>query len=55
MDLHHAREHRPAAARLLEFILLDRKDEWLAARLADLDSGYVDGIVAAAASTPSPA
>jgi hypothetical protein len=31
--------------RCLEFILLDHKDEWLAARVEDLDYGYVDGIV----------
>ena len=28
-------------------MLLDRKEEWLAARLDDLDYGYIDGIVAA--------
>ena len=33
-------------------MLLDRKDEWLAARLEDLDYGYIDGIVAAARKFP---
>jgi hypothetical protein len=31
VDLFHAREHLHDLARLLEFMLLDRKDEWLAA------------------------
>ena len=48
VDLFHAREHLNSLARSLEFMLLDRKDEWLAARLEDLDYGYIDGIVAAA-------
>jgi hypothetical protein len=33
-------------------MLLDRKDEWLAARLEDPDYGYIEGIVAAARNTP---
>ena len=49
VDLYHAREHLCDLARLLEFMLLDRKDEWLAARLQDLDYGDIDGIEAAAA------
>jgi hypothetical protein len=48
VDLYHAREHLHDLARLLEFVLLDRKEEWLAARLEDLDYGYIDGIRAAA-------
>jgi len=48
VDLYHAREHLHDLARLLEFMLLDRKDEWLAARLQDLDYGDIDGICAAA-------
>jgi hypothetical protein len=47
VDLFHAREHLHDLARKLEFMLLDRKDEWLAARLEDLDYGYIDGITAA--------
>jgi hypothetical protein len=47
VDLFHAREHLHDLARRLEFMLLDRRDEWLAARLEDLDYGYIDGIVTA--------
>ena len=52
VDLFHAREHLHDLARKLEFMLLDRKDEWLAARLEDLDYGYIDGITAAARQYP---
>jgi hypothetical protein len=48
VDLYHAREHLHDLARLLEFMLGDRKDTWLAARLEDLDYGDIDGICAAA-------
>jgi hypothetical protein len=48
VDLFHAREHLHDLARLLEFMLGDRKDQWLAARLADLDYGDIDGICTAA-------
>ncbi|MGH8296612.1 MAG: ISKra4 family transposase [Steroidobacteraceae bacterium] len=52
VDLFHAREHLHSLARSLEFMLLDRKDEWLAARLEDLDYGYIDGIEAAVREYP---
>jgi hypothetical protein len=52
VDLYHAREHLHDLARSLEFMLGDRKDEWLAARLDDLDYGYIDGITAAARAYP---
>jgi hypothetical protein len=52
IDLFHAREHLHDLARKLEFMLLDRKDEWLAARLEDLDYGYIDGICSAARAYP---
>jgi hypothetical protein len=52
VDLFHAREHLHDLARLLEFMLGDRKEEWLAARLEDLDYGYIDGICAAARAYP---
>ena len=52
MDLFHAREHLHDLARRLEFMLRDRKDEWLTARLEDLDYGYIDGIVAATREYP---
>ena len=48
VDLFHAREHLHDLARKLEFMLLDRKNEWLAARLEDLDYGDIDGICKAA-------
>jgi hypothetical protein len=44
VDLYHAREHLHSLTRSLEFMLLDRKDEWLAARMEDLDYGHIDGI-----------
>jgi hypothetical protein len=47
VDLYHAREHLHSLTRSLEFMLGDRKEEWLAARLADLDYGDIDGISAA--------
>jgi hypothetical protein len=48
VDLFHAHEHIHDLTRRLEFMLGDRKDEWLAARLEDLDYGDIDGICAAA-------
>jgi hypothetical protein len=48
VDLFHAREHLHDLARSLEFMLGDRKPQWLAARLQDLDYGDIDGICAAA-------
>jgi hypothetical protein len=52
VDLYHAREHPHDLARLLEFMLLDRKDEWLAARIEDLDYGDIDGICRTARAYP---
>jgi hypothetical protein len=52
VDLFHAREHLHELARLLEFMLGDRKEEWLAARLDDLDYGYIEGICRAARAYP---
>jgi hypothetical protein len=52
VDLYHAREHLHDLARSLEFMLGDRKDEWLAARLEDLDYGDIDGICKAARAYP---
>jgi len=52
VDLYHAREHLHSLTRALEFMLGDRKDEWLAARLEDLDYGYIDGIAAAVRAYP---
>ncbi len=52
VDLYHAREHLHSLTRSLEFMLNDRKDEWLAARLEDLDYGDIDGIEAAVRKYP---
>jgi hypothetical protein len=52
VDLYHAREHLHSLTRSLEFMLPDRKDEWLAARLEDLDYGDIDGIEAAVRAYP---
>ncbi|HEX6525352.1 MAG TPA: ISKra4 family transposase [Streptosporangiaceae bacterium] len=48
VDLFHAREHLHDLARQLEFMLGDRKEQWLQARLEDLDYGDIDGICRAA-------
>jgi hypothetical protein len=52
VDLFHAREHLHSLTRALDFMLLDRKEEWLAARLEDLDYGDIDGIEAAVRQYP---
>jgi len=52
VDLFHAREHLHSLARSLDFMLLDRRDEWLTARLEDLDYGDIDGIEAAVREYP---
>jgi hypothetical protein len=52
VDLYHAREHLHSLTRALEFMLGDRKDEWLAARMEGLDYGYIDGIAAAVREYP---
>jgi len=48
VDLFHAREHLSDLARSLEFMLGDQREDWLAARLDDLDYGDIDGICKAA-------
>jgi hypothetical protein len=55
VDLFHAREHLHSLTRSLEFMLLDRRDQWLAARLEDLDHGGIDGIETAVRQYPSKA
>jgi hypothetical protein len=52
VDLYHAREHMHDLAKLLEFMLGDHRDDWLAARLAELDAGNIDAICAAARAFP---
>ena len=48
VDLYHAREHLHDLAKLLEFMLSDHKEDWLHARLAELDDGNIGAICAAA-------
>jgi len=48
VDLYHARQHLHDLARLLEFMLGDQREDWLAARLEDLDYGDIGGICKAA-------
>jgi hypothetical protein len=52
VDLHHAREHLHDLAKLLEFMLGGHREEWLAARLTDLDAGDIPAICAAAHAFP---
>jgi hypothetical protein len=52
VDLYHAREHLHELAKLLEFMLGDHREEWLAARLDDLDHGDIGAITAAARAFP---
>ena len=52
VDLFHAREHLHDLARVLEFMLGDQREKWLAARLEDLDYGDIGGICAAARAYP---
>jgi hypothetical protein len=52
VDLYHAREHLSDLARHLEFMLGDQKDDWLTARMEDLDYGDIDGICKAARAYP---
>ena len=49
VDIWHAREHLHDLARLLEFMLGDQREDWLAARLDDLDQATLT------ASAPPPA
>jgi hypothetical protein len=52
VDLYHAREHLHDLARMLEFMLAGHKQDWLAARLDDLDNGDIAAICAAARAFP---
>jgi hypothetical protein len=52
VDLYHAREHLHSLTRSLEFMLLDHKDQWLKARMDDLDYGHIEGIEAAVRKYP---
>ena len=52
VDLYHARQHLHSLTQSLEFMLGSHKEDWLAARLEDLDYGYIDGIKAAVRKYP---
>ena len=52
VDLFHAREHLHDLARLLAFMLGDRHDGWLAARLDELDDGDIPALLSAAREFP---
>jgi hypothetical protein len=52
VDLYHAREHLHDLAKLLEFMLGGHKQDWLAARLDELDAGDIPAICAAARTFP---
>jgi hypothetical protein len=52
VDLYHAREHLHDLAKLPEFMLGDHKQDWLTARLAELDAGGTGAICAAARAFP---
>ena len=47
MDLFHAREHVHDLASLAGRLLAGHRDEWLAARLAELDAGDIGALIAA--------
>ncbi len=51
MDIYHAREHLHALAATVAFIVTDPA-AWLAERLADLDAGDIEAIIAAACEYP---
>jgi hypothetical protein len=48
VDLYHAREHVHDLANLAARLLAGHRDDWLAARIAELDTGDVDAVLAAA-------
>lgn len=52
VDLYHAREHLHDLARQLEFMLGAGKDDWLAARMTELDDGNIEAISTAARTFP---
>jgi hypothetical protein len=52
VDLFHAREHLHDLAKLLEFMLGGNREDWLGARLTELDAGDIPAICAAARAFP---
>jgi hypothetical protein len=47
VDLYHAREHVHELANLAARLLAGHRDDWLAARIAELDAGDVNAVLAA--------
>jgi hypothetical protein len=47
VDLYHAREHLHELANLAARLLAGHRDQWLAARLAELDAGNIDAVLTA--------
>jgi hypothetical protein len=52
VDLYHAREHLHDLAKLLEFMLGDQHDAWLAERITELDHGNIPALLSAARAFP---
>lgn len=46
VDIYHARQHLHELAATLASVLGDQRDDWLTARLADLDAGDIEHLVA---------
>ena len=52
VDLFHAREHLHGLGKIVEFMLGTGYNDWLAARLAELDAGDIPALLAAAGALP---
>jgi hypothetical protein len=52
VDLYHAREHLHDLAKLLEFMLGRHREQWLTARLHELDDGDIPALLSAARAFP---
>jgi hypothetical protein len=52
VDIYHAREHLHELAATLAPVLGDQRDDWLTARLADLDAGDIETLVAQTTGLP---
>lgn len=51
VDIYHARQHVHDIADAVAFMLIDR-DQWLTERLAELDAGNIEALIAAAEALP---
>jgi hypothetical protein len=52
VDLYHAREHLHDLGKIVEFMLGTGYNDWIAARLGDLDAGDIPALLAAARALP---